>query len=562
MLCLPVPTRIFSSFAGLLLGLAACFAPAHAAPKTVCTITINSADEKESLQRHLPPGDYRFVELVQRGKPDWMAAACHSGVTCDSLVISGHFDDGTEFYTDSFDKREFLTMHELQRASCSASCSGVFSKLKDVYLFGCNTLRHQPRHEAAGEVLRSLARAGVPPADAQRVAAQLSQRYGQSNRDRLRHVFPNVPVLYGFASQAPLGRYAGPLMERYFQTAPAGEVGSGLRSATLLALFGPTSMVAESGLSSAEPHATFRQDLCSLADEAPTAAQKLAFLHAFLKRDVTDVRMFLDHLERYAATLDPQQRQQPEVAAALETIARDHPTRERYLGFARDADEAAVQARMLALARRLGWLSLQQEQHEFVQMLATRMQRGSLSRDEVTLACTGQPGAEGGGSVGLAPALRRTDADRAGDVSHAAALACLGDAQGHTRTLKALTSPRDEDVAIAQAYLRHRPLADVGELRAVTTDIGRMSAGSAQVRALETLARLRLADRESLQAVAGLFPQARSLQAQRAIAGILIRADTTLLARADLARTLRQHRLRSPDGNDVIDLLIRLLQAA
>lgn len=540
----------------VLLGLAACAAPAAAAPKTVCTITINSADEKESLQRHLPPGDYRFVELVQRGRPDWMAAACHSGVTCDTLVISGHFDDGTEFYTDSFDKREFLTMHELQRASCSASCSGVFAQLKDVYLFGCNTLRHAPRHTAAGEVLRSLARAGVAPAEAQRTAEQLSQRYGQSNRDRLRHAFPGVPVLYGFASQAPLGRAAGPLMERYFQTAPAGEVGSGLRSATLLALFGPTSMVAETGLAATEPHASFRQDLCNLADEAPTVPAKLAFVHAFLQRDVAEVRLFLDHLEHHLAALGPQERQQPDVAAALAAIALDHLARERFLGFARDADEATVQARMLVLAQGLGWLTAQQHRDEFVHMFATRLQRGGLSRDELTLACTGQPGA------GLAAPLRGTGAARPGDTSHAAALACLGDAEGHAATLKALTSPRDDDVALAQTYLRHRPLADVGELRAVTAEIGRMGAGAAQVRALETLARLRLADRQSLQAVAGLFPQVRTLQAQRAIAGILIRADTTLLARADLARTLRQHRLKSPDGSDVIDVLIRLLQAA
>ena len=99
------------------------------------------------------------------------------------------------------------------------------------------------------------------------------------------------------------------------------------------------------------------------------------------------------------------------------------------------------------------------------------------------------------------------------------------------------------------------------ELRAVTAGIGRMTAGGAQVRALETLARQRLADPQSLQEIAGLFPLARSLDAQRAIAGILIRSDTQLLARADLARSLRQHRLKSPNGNDVIDMLIRMLQS-
>ena len=120
----------------------------------------------------------------------------------------------------------------------------------------------------------------------------------------------------------------------------------------------------------------------------------------------------------------------------------------------------------------------------------------------------------------------------------------------------------DEDsVAIAQTYLRHRPLADIGELRAVASGIGRMSTASAQVRVLETLARQRLADPQSLQEIAGLFPLARSLEVQRAIAAILIRSDTKMLARADLAHSLRQHRLKSPDGSDLIDVLIRLLQS-
>jgi hypothetical protein len=118
-----------------------------------------------------------------------------------------------------------------------------------------------------------------------------------------------------------------------------------------------------------------------------------------------------------------------------------------------------------------------------------------------------------------------------------------------------------EHVAIAQAYLRHRPLANVGELRAVTSGIARMTTVSAQVRALEALARQRLADPQSLQEIAGLFAQARSIEVQRAIAGILIRADTKMLARAELAQSLRRHRLKSPDGSDLIDVLIRVLQS-
>ncbi|HYJ98598.1 MAG TPA: hypothetical protein VEX14_11065, partial [Burkholderiaceae bacterium] len=248
----------------------------QAAPKTVCTVTINSADEREMFKRHLPSDQYRFVELVQGGQPDWFTAACRRGVTCDVLVISGHFDDGTEFYTDRFEDREVLTVHEMQRASCSTSCSGVFSQLKEVYLFGCNTLKNDPRNLASGEIERSLLRSGHSSADAQRVASSLNARYGESNRERLRHIFKDVPVLYGFSSKAPLGRYAGPLLDRYFKTAPPGEVAGGRPSATLLELFGPASMVAVPGLTDADPHAAFRGDMCGFADDKPSDAQKVA----------------------------------------------------------------------------------------------------------------------------------------------------------------------------------------------------------------------------------------------------------------------------------------------
>ncbi|MDP1650569.1 MAG: hypothetical protein Q8M01_20535 [Rubrivivax sp.] len=554
-----LPRPLFGTAAALLACLAAAWSlDASAAPKTVCTVTINSSDERDTFQRHLPRGEYRFEELVQRGQPDWLASACRRGVTCDALIISGHFDDGTEFYTDRFDDKEFLTVHEMQQASCSASCSGLFSQLKEVYLFGCNTLKSEPRHVASAEVARSLLRSGHSQADAERLSTLLSERYGQSNRDRLRHVFKDVPVLYGFSSKAPLGRTAGPLLERYFQSAPAGEVASGRASPTLLNLFAPSSMIAVAGLSDADPHAGLRGDMCGFADDGPSDARKLAFMHEVLQRDVTEVRMFLDHLERYVASIGPAQRLVPEVAAALGAIERDRGAREHYLAFARDADEAAVHNRMMALARTLGWLSPAQERSEFLRMIADRMARDSVGRNEVDLVCATRQDPE----PGLARQLLATGAVQPGKVTHAAVLACLGSAQAHERTVHALTSSRDEDVAIAQVYLRHRPLADVAELRAVTSGIGRMTAGDAQLRALETLARQRLADPQSLQEIARLFPLARTLELQRAIAGILIRSDYRTLAPADLARTLHEHRLKSPDGKDVIDMLIRLLQSA
>jgi hypothetical protein len=529
----------------------------EAAPKTVCTVTINSPDERDTFQRFLPPDQYRFVELVQRGHPDWFAQACRSGVTCDALIISGHFDDGNEFWTDHYDDREKLTVYEMQHAACSASCSTLFSQLKEAYLFGCNTLKSEPRNVATGEMLRSLVRAGHSQADAERVATLLNERYGESNRDRLRHIFKDVPVLYGFSSKAPRGRYAGPMLEHYFRTAPAGEVASGRPSQTLLRVFGPTSMIAVAGLTEADPQAAFRRDMCTLADDGPSNAQKADFMHQVLQRDMAEVRMFLEHLEHYASSISPAQRLRPDAAAAFARIEADRHTRERYLEFTRDVDQAPVQARMIALARTLGWLTPAQEQDEFVRLIADRMARSTLGKHEVDLVCATPQVRD----AGLAQRVLATGAVRPVEVAHAAALACLGNVQAHGRVVRALTSEREDEVEIAQVYLRRRPLTDVGEVRAVTASIGRMTTQGAQVRALQTMAKQRMADPQSLQEIVRLFPLARSLDVQRAIAEILIRADYSFMARADLARSLQKHRLKSPDGQDVIDLLIRLLQA-
>ena len=127
--------------------------------------------------------------------------------------------------------------------------------------------------------------------------------------------------------------------------------------------------------------------------------------------------------------------------------------------------------------------------------------------------------------------------------------------------LRALTSANDDDVQIAQIYLRHRPIHDRDALRAIAAEIAQMKSADAQVRALDTLAGYRLSDRETLDALARLFPRARSIGVQRAIAGVLIRADYSAIANPALVRALREHRLKSPTGEDLIDVLIRRLQS-
>jgi hypothetical protein len=81
-----------------------------------------------------------------------------------------------------------------------------------------------------------------------------------------------------------------------------------------------------------------------------------------------------------------------------------------------------------------------------------------------------------------------------------------------------------------------------------------------QVRALDTLARHRVSDRQSLDTLAHLFPVSRSVDVQRAIAAVFIRSDYRLLPKPEMVRVLSENRLKSPNGDDIIDILLRRLQ--
>src|SRR5207247_6049563 len=82
--------------------------------------------------------------------------------------------------------------------------------------------------------------------------------------------------------------------------------------------------------------------------------------------------------------------------------------------------------------------------------------------------------------------LRLLSPDERG-VADAAVRACLGSEKSRARVLRALTSASDEDVEIAQVYLRHHPIVDAEDLRSLAAAIARMKSGEAQMRALNAL---------------------------------------------------------------------------
>ena len=492
-------------------------AAAHAEKQTVCTVTVNSADEREAFRRHLPEGRFDFVELVERGNPDWLATSCRKGVRCDVLLVSGHFA-GTEFYASRPDIGvETLPVDVLERAACSESCPGLFADLKEVYLFGCDTLNPAPVRVTTPEMVRALQREGATPDAAARAARELAERHGESALDHMRRLFAGVPVIYGFSSKAPYGRYAGPVLARHLQSGGAEEVGSGTMSERLRRTFAPASMVVAAGLAGHERNADYRAEVCGYHDTRLTAAQKLAGIHAMLSRSMAEARLSLDRVEKFLAELGPEERARPDFAAAMAAIASDDPVRGRFLHLARDTPDPAVRLRLIALGRNLGWLTPPQERDEIVAMVGELLASRASGFHEVELVCTlNRDG-------GLDGRVARPGKEIGTAAAHAT-LACLGHAESRSRALEALVSPDESEVQVAASYLRHRPLAGADELRAVAAKVTRMVNVAAQARALEALARQHVTDEFVLVELAGLYERTRSPAVRSAIAEVYLRA--------------------------------------
>jgi hypothetical protein len=315
-------------------------------------------------------------------------------------------------------------------------------------------------------------------------------------------------------------------------------------------------MTAASGLTAADPQAAHRAEVCQFFDERLTTAQKLAFIHHLLGRDVAEARIFFERIEAYLASLTEEERRTPAFTEAVATIARDTAARDRYMAFARDEDSPPVRARMIEVAHTLGWLSSAERHAELSRMIADLLASDRMGFGAVDLICALNEAGEFDGEFdpsGYSVAQQTM-------VKYAAAFACLGNAGSRARMLVALTSSREDDVQMAQVYLRHRPITDASEFRDVASGVAHMPRAGAQLRTLDTLARQNVSDRAGLDELARLFPGATTVDLQRAIAGVLIRADYADLDRAALARTLQESRLKSADGDDLIDSLIRRLQ--
>lgn len=525
---------------------------------TVCTITINSADEKAALARNLPATRFRFVELVQPGSADWLRAACRAGTACDVLLISGHYDGDNEFFSDEPEDAASLRISELERAACSGGCAGLFGRLKEVYLLGCNTLSPRALSAAASDTVRTTVRERETRGASPRGLEWPAAVHGESSRERMRQIFSSAPVIYGFPSLAPLGSRAAASLERYLRTGGHRAFGRGHADLRLLEQFASAGLTAAQGASG--NGAAEGWDVCRFVDERLPDAQVVRHLHRLLRRDMSLVRTHLDRLQRIAAGITARMPRPPALAAALGELADDFISRLNFLEAARSADEPQVRAGMLRLARDLGWLTPAELHGELGRLLAEMHARPEPGLGELALACSlGAAGdLDGAWRAETSAAALSAGSDT---LTHVALRACLGHGASRSRILAALVSAAEADVQLAHVYLRHRPLTDRAEMARVVREIVSAPTSATQARALAALGRPEIAEAGTVDALARLYAETSSEEVQVAVAGLLLRVERSLLEPARLLPVLTGRRVRPGAAGTLVDALIARLQS-
>ena len=201
-----------------------CYLPSSLAKEKyqVCSITINSSDEINTFKDHLSERDFNFVELVPlgiEGTPNnahWFNRACEDEkYRCDILVISGHF--GGLFFGENHSR--ILPGEMMQKQSCSSSCGGILSNVKEVFLFGSNTMAQKGRDQRTPEeYLDVLLDHNMIRDIAETVVASRYLPYGLSFREQMELIFYGQTNIYGFDSLIPPGKHIRGSLNNYFRS--------------------------------------------------------------------------------------------------------------------------------------------------------------------------------------------------------------------------------------------------------------------------------------------------------------------------------------------------------
>lgn len=256
--------------------------PSTSGKKTVCSITVNSEEEKQSFQKLLPSSSYQFVELLPQPDADrfitrdsdWMARSCQSQAHCDVLVISGHF-------AESFigDKGFEVSMQDFQDFKQKPECQNFFSSIKEVYLFGCNTLASKNADSRSiQDYINVLIVDGVAPHTAQRIAARRYTVYDQSVAEKMKGIFSSADFIAGFTTVGPSGKSVQGTLEKYLSIAYSNNSEEDLRKKAFAQTLGRLGM----NMVTPDPHAkSFSSPAAAIVSHMDSSQAVLKFIHQY-----------------------------------------------------------------------------------------------------------------------------------------------------------------------------------------------------------------------------------------------------------------------------------------
>lgn len=336
----------------------------------VCAFSFNSPYELDAIKSGLSSDEFVFTDLsaalpgdrdsansiLMRGKPGWFADRCRPDLSCDILILSGEFA-GTFFG----DYGSFVTVQEMEEASCQPRCRGLFAAPREVFLLACNTLATKDADQRTPSQYRDVLLAhGFSQADAERVVATRYGPLGPSFRESLRRTFEGVPRIYGFSSVAPRGEITAPRLSAYFRS--VGDYSQYLEKAgrdsapnkKLLAAFEGTAMVQTTGVVPSDPTAADRALVCQLYDDRETVRQRLVVARELFARP--DFLTFVPTIEVFLGRHPPEEYGRAERAILADIKGLAAP-RDQITELIERLEWSVLKVQMVNLARQIGWIT-------------------------------------------------------------------------------------------------------------------------------------------------------------------------------------------------------------
>lgn len=339
------------------------------AKKTVCTITLNSDNEKKVFQSKFKNEDLKFVELTDyakglKNRDQWFSKACESGVQCDSLIISGHFA-GTFFGQDT---DLTLPLETLNQKSCSKQCQGILNNPSEVYLFGCNTLAGKGKDSRSPQEYRQvLIEDAISEEYADRIVASRYSPIGEAFVDSMQKVFSGVPQIYGFDSVGPSGKNVEPKLKSYVSKIPNySDRLNQMMAMKVLAQIKRTNDVGSkfgtpwgesmtgTAFNSCSGNLPEERKECGLIDPNKSTQEKLLLAESLLNSP--ERKKYFLSVEEYFKDIDPKKLSADDRAILKRISAQTEAANELRAAMPKLAATPELKYKMMDLGQKLGWI--------------------------------------------------------------------------------------------------------------------------------------------------------------------------------------------------------------